>query len=849
MTVYFDNIPKQLKQVPQWLVHGANKAPLLPSTGNGTGWNKAKETYKAARTAYRAHPDRYKGVGLNITPSTGIIAVDLDGVRDATTGVLDPIAARIIEMLKTYTEISFSGSGVHCFLLAPDYDLNSDKLGKTKITLPENGIESATHNRAIFENYNSKFMSITGNTGDFEPRSVEVRSRELREVRDYIAELTQKPDSRPTVVQEPRAAVIPEYTADKSDEEYINIGLEKDPVFEAYYEGARPDGDESANDLGLFNKLAYWSNCNVGLMESYFRKSPHAQSKSAEHMKKLERADYIPRTIKRAIDDLRETARERDETYNTDRAAAKTKKKPAQPIAEPKLQEVSAQLLKRITEIDPYHKPRDYTRDDMGFCKLFAETVRELARYCEDRGQWYTYNQNAGIWEPGETRVGSLAKKFMDALGVYAIQLTASDTMTDADADACAKYGEDVNRRRQCKHRQTLVYDAKTEPILRVKAKSFDRQPLYFNCKNGTLDLETEEFRAHRAADLLTQRANVSYDPEAEYPRFNSFLKQVTMDRADVELYLKTVMGYCITGQTQEECFFLSYGSTTRNGKDTLFTSFSNMMGTYSAAAKAVTFSTGMNKAGGGPSEDIARLAGKRFVLVNEPADNLTLSSDLIKELTGNSIITARELYKGSFEFIPTLKLMMCSNYRPAINDHTVFASDRVKVIPWDRHFTPEEQDKTLKAQFETETAKSSVLNWAIEGYREYKKRSLTVIPQAVRIETEAYRAENDKIALFVSEKLRPAAGSGYITTAEMYKSYKNWCIVNGHRGVENKKNFLSKFERFEKCGRRRRPGADRGSNALSCFIDYAFIDSFEYESPAMTGSGSTGVEFFTRMN
>ena len=68
-------------------------------------------------------------------------------------------------------------------------------------------------------------------------------------------------------------------------------------------------------------------------------------------------------------------------------------------------------------------------------------------------------------------------------------------------------------------------------------------------------------------------------------------------------------------------------------------------------------------------------------------------------------------------DFRPQFKLYVNTNYLPVITDMTVFSSNRVLIIPFDRHFEEWEQDKTLKAEFRKPEVKSAILNWLLDGY------------------------------------------------------------------------------------------------------------------------------------
>ncbi len=56
--------------------------------------------------------------------------------------------------------------------------------------------------------------------------------------------------------------------------------------------------------------------------------------------------------------------------------------------------------------------------------------------------------------------------------------------------------------------------------------------------------------------------------------------------------------------------------------------------------------------------EEVAVLAGARFVATIEIDDGRKLAESLVKQLTGNDTVRARFLYGNSFEFVPSLKTM-----------------------------------------------------------------------------------------------------------------------------------------------------------------------------------------------
>ena len=131
----------------------------------------------------------------------------------------------------------------------------------------------------------------------------------------------------------------------------------------------------------------------------------------------------------------------------------------------------------------------------------------------------------------------------------------------------------------------------------------------------------------------------------------------------------------------------------------------------------------------------------------------MVLSASLVKTLTGRDTINARFLNENSFEFVPQFKLFINTNHLPKVTDPTVFDSGRVKVVPFNRHFSEEEQDKTLKRRLRQTENLSGILNWCLDGLRLLQETGLDA-PRTVREATAQYRRDSDKIARFVDEMM-----------------------------------------------------------------------------------------------
>ena len=341
------------------------------------------------------------------------------------------------------------------------------------------------------------------------------------------------------------------------------------------------------------------------------------------------------------------------------------------------------------------------------FGKLFQSELRyNIISKC-----YYHYNGRFWEQDKGNINAQTLAKEFHSLLMQYAY----SDIETDVQRDAFLKF---YGRYAKKTHRDTLLQDAITE--LAITESDFDKNKDLFNVRNGTINLQTLELKDHDPEDLLTNFADVDYIPEAKSQLWERFISDILPNDKGLQLYVQKALGYSLTGSPVLERMFIFYGQSTRNGKSTLLNSISHTIGDYAKAAPAEILQLKIRDSRNA-SEDLARLSKCRFLTVSEPAQSMVFDVPLIKSLTGRDTITARRLYESSFEYIPNFSIFLNTNYLPRVLDDSLFSSDRVHVIPFTRHFKPEEQDTQLKAKLQTEENKSAILAWLIDGLRRYK--------------------------------------------------------------------------------------------------------------------------------
>lgn len=411
---------------------------------------------------------------------------------------------------------------------------------------------------------------------------------------------------------------------------------------------------------------------------------------------------------------------------------------------------------------------REFEKTDLGNTDRFVRRYRKNARYCHAFKQWYIWDSTR--WEPdGSGKVLELAKKTV--LSIY-----QEACITDGNAsqqDLFKWFAASQSRARI----DALV--ALAQSALPVIPDEMDSNPNLLNFPNGTLDLIPYKFRDHDREDICTKVTGAIYDPDAKCPKWKEFLHKILGGKDDLIEFLQRAAGYSLTADTGERAIFLCYGAGA-NGKSTFLNTIGASLGDYAMQTESSTFNVSKNEQ---VRNDLARLKGARYVTAIEAGKGKRLDESLVKQLSGGDRIAARFLFKEYFEFKPEFKIWWAFNHKPVINDTTQSIWDRVKLIPFTITIPPEDRDKDLSGKLLKELP--GILNWCIEGLKEYRRIGLAE-PAEVTAATAEYREEQDRLGDFFGERCT-FEPSGFVSTSDLFYEYQKWCTDNREEPISKR--------------------------------------------------------------
>jgi len=430
-------------------------------------------------------------------------------------------------------------------------------------------------------------------------------------------------------------------------------------------------------------------------------------------------------------------------------------------------------------------KNQTYPHNDIGTARLFFDLHSNSIRYILEAKTWYVFDGRLWVKDEGAFRVMEMCKVFAQSFAKYAEIINNGLP----ESKAHIKYAAGLTGR---KRREGILADARS--IQPMSLSAFDQNKGLFNCLNGTYSLTKMELIPHDPQNYITKLARVEYVPGAVCERWETFINEIMCGDKDAARFLQKSLAYCLSGGTSLECFFVLYGSKTRNGKSTLTGTIESIFADYARTIQPQTLSRRPND-GASPSPDIARLKGARLVIMPEPEKGLQLNTSLIKQLTGGDTYTGRFLNENPIEYRPEFKIFINTNHLPKTEDNTIFTSERVKLIPFNRHFLPHEQDTGLKKLFRKSQHKSGILNWLIDGYRLLTDEGL-ILPEKVKEAIQDYQESTDELGSFFKEALVPNEGFR-LKTSDLHSYHCSWTKKNGSMPLSDKAFMAELRKRF----------------------------------------------------
>lgn len=295
------------------------------------------------------------------------------------------------------------------------------------------------------------------------------------------------------------------------------------------------------------------------------------------------------------------------------------------------------------------------------------------------------------------------------------------------------------------------------------------------NFNNGVLDIDTMELLPHSKDYGFKYVLPFDYDAKAKAPRFEKYLKDVTLNREDLMRNLLEFSGYALSG---DDCWIgkclLLLGSGA-NGKSTFMEVLGQVVGSDNFSSVKMTDLW--------DSQKVAMLDGKLFNMFEEVNTKSFNDSTDFKALITGGIVTAKKVYKPPFNFANKAKFIYACNDLPKTLDFSEGFYRRFLIIPFDAQFTSESEgfDPHIKEKLAKE--KSGIFNMILKAYHAVLKRGGFDIGQNSIEELNDYKDTSDPVMVWIKNYLKKSDDENYrLSAGEMFQHFTEFCLTSGYK-------------------------------------------------------------------
>lgn len=248
-----------------------------------------------------------------------------------------------------------------------------------------------------------------------------------------------------------------------------------------------------------------------------------------------------------------------------------------------------------------------------------------------------------------------------------------------------------------------------------------DDLPPKINVKNGELCINedgTATLTPHKPESKLSYCLPIKYDLEAKCPRYDQALLEIfvnSSDPQDMVRHWNEFVGYAIQSSRNIPSYWILIGHGA-NGKTQLLRTLEHLMGPEAVLFDSIArfmqdrFNT-------------AYLNGKLLFADEDITEGVVLDDGLLKKISEHKLLSARRAYgRRKQNFICRALPVMAGNSFPITRDISYGMWRRAMVIPFDRVFSPEEQDTALFPEIWKDEL-PGVLNRALDGLKRLFER------------------------------------------------------------------------------------------------------------------------------
>ena len=467
-----------------------------------------------------------------------------------------------------------------------------------------------------------------------------------------------------------------------------------------------------------------------------------------------------------------------------------------------------------------------YNNED-GDRDLLIQLLQEKFRYDHAEDDWFTWAGHS--WKLDE--IGEVLEAVSEVTETYyaeakrqtSLRIQANKEDREEKEKEHKKIEDDLFKRagklQSLYRKKNVIYlSARGLNSLGIPGSEWDQNRMLLPVLNGVVDLHDGRLRPGHQSDYIKTVAPVEWlGIDTPAPIWEKFMADIIIDDElnpdpNTVQYLQRLLGYAASGSSVEHIFPILWGDKGRNGKGTLLQTLSYVLGPLAGKISSeILLQSKQSSSAGAATPHLMAFRGKRLCFASETDQNRRLNVNLIKELAGGDIISARSLYaKRYIDFPPTHTLFLMTNNKPIIPVRTTDPIwDRIHIIPFHRKFVDvgpvKENFESQKDIYLPEKLKAEapgILAWLVRGCLAWQKGGLSK-STVVKMATEAYQKEEDVLGQFIADKC--VIGDGFkVAPGKIFEAYRSWCEERNTRATNQTDFGRDLGHRFSSQGKQR---------------------------------------------
>jgi putative DNA primase/helicase len=374
-----------------------------------------------------------------------------------------------------------------------------------------------------------------------------------------------------------------------------------------------------------------------------------------------------------------------------------------------------------------------------------AGYVGERGKFISNRGDFWAYSEDAGIWQlvPTEMvhrRIQEVCRQF--GIAANSSRITGTEKMAHGV------------------HYRDVAWDATDPRAVAVR--------------NGVLIYRNHEWKLtpYRAQDYRRVSLPIEYDSHAKCTRFTQFVQEIFAGADDAKeriLSLVEMMGLTLTSSTEFEKAALLVGNGA-NGKSVTLRLLADMVGKYASGINPAEFENRFQR---------ASLDGKLANIVTELPEGTTLPDGAIKAIISGEACTVEHKHRDPFVMTPICKIWLGSNHMPGTRDFSPELFRRFTVLGFPNVFPEESRDIRLSEKLRAEIP--GILNILLVALgNAFDRGHLTSPPSSVEA-VQNWKRDSDQVLTFLEEDMVREPGAR-MTSADVYLAYQTWAKGAGQQ-------------------------------------------------------------------